>query len=49
MRRDDEEEKIIKVIGNGQIDDGVKNITPADIISAINYFFNLLAWCRQHR
>lgn len=32
----------INVIGNGNIDKGTKNITPADIIASINYFFNLL-------
>ncbi|QGQ93609.1 DNA-directed RNA polymerase subunit beta [Paenibacillus psychroresistens] len=37
-----EEGKVIKVIANGTIDKGVKNITPADIISSINYFINLL-------
>ncbi|MEW9672306.1 DNA-directed RNA polymerase subunit beta [Ammoniphilus sp. 3BR4] len=34
--------QIIKVISNGIIDKTVKHITPADIISAINYFINLL-------
>ncbi len=37
-----ETDQVINVIGNGQIDRTIKNITPADIISAINYFFNLL-------
>jgi DNA-directed RNA polymerase subunit beta len=37
-----EEGKVIKVIANGIIDKSVKNITPADIISSINYFINLL-------
>ncbi|UJF33675.1 DNA-directed RNA polymerase subunit beta [Paenibacillus hexagrammi] len=37
-----EDGKIVKVISNGQIDKAVKNITPADIISSINYFINLL-------
>ncbi|SDZ62472.1 DNA-directed RNA polymerase subunit beta [Evansella caseinilytica] len=32
----------IRVIGNGVVDKSVKNITPADIIASINYFFNLL-------
>lgn len=32
----------INVIGNGNIDKNTKNITPADIIASINYFFNLL-------
>jgi len=33
---------VIKVISNQVIDKSVKNITPADIISSINYFINLL-------
>ena len=37
-----EEGKVIKVISNGIIDKSVKHITPADIISSINYFINLL-------
>ncbi len=37
-----EDGKVIRVISNGQIDKGVKNITPEDIISSINYFLNLL-------
>ncbi|WP_256762330.1 DNA-directed RNA polymerase subunit beta [Cohnella sp. WQ 127256] len=37
-----EEGKVVKVIANGIIDKSVKNITPADIISSINYFMNLL-------
>lgn len=37
-----EDGKVIKVIANRQIDKSVKNITPADIISSINYFINLL-------
>jgi DNA-directed RNA polymerase subunit beta len=37
-----EDSKLVKVIGNAQIDKNVKNITPADIISSINYFINLL-------
>ncbi|RED54588.1 DNA-directed RNA polymerase subunit beta [Cohnella lupini] len=37
-----EEGKVVKVIANGIIDKTVKNITPADIISSINYFMNLL-------
>ena len=39
---DDDGTKIIKIMGNGQIDTDVKHITPADILSSINYFFNLL-------
>lgn len=37
-----EDGKVVKVIANGNIDKSVKNITPADIISSINYFMNLL-------
>ncbi len=37
-----EDGKVVKVISNGIIDKSVKNITPADIISSINYFMNLL-------
>ncbi|MBE3595342.1 MAG: DNA-directed RNA polymerase subunit beta [Candidatus Carbobacillus altaicus] len=36
-----EEGKIVKVIGNGPIDEGTKVITPSDIIASINYFMNL--------
>ncbi len=35
-------EKVINVIGNSNIEEQVKNITPADIIASISYFFNLL-------
>ncbi|MEY4480228.1 MAG: DNA-directed polymerase subunit beta [Bacillota bacterium] len=38
----EEDGKVINVIANGQIDKNVKNITPADIISSISYFLNLL-------
>ena len=34
-------EKIINMIGNGNIDLKYKHITPADIIASMNYFFNL--------
>ncbi|WLD93519.1 DNA-directed RNA polymerase subunit beta [Alkalihalobacillus sp. AL-G] len=37
-----ETDQVINVIGNGIIDRSIKNITPADIIASINYFFNLL-------
>jgi DNA-directed RNA polymerase subunit beta len=37
-----EDGKVVKVISNGQIEKSVKHITPADIISSINYFINLL-------
>ncbi|RPF49977.1 DNA-directed RNA polymerase subunit beta [Aquisalibacillus elongatus] len=39
---DPEGEKTLNVISNGNVSDQVKNITPADIISSISYFFNLL-------
>lgn len=39
---DPEGEKTLNVIGNGNVDNDTKNITPADIISAVSYFFNLL-------
>lgn len=39
---DAEGEKVINVIGNAYVEEQVKNITPADIISSISYFFNLL-------
>ena len=35
-------EKVINVIGNAYVEEPIKNITPADIISSISYFFNLL-------
>lgn len=37
-----EDGKVIKLIANGNIDKSVKNVTPADIISSISYFINLL-------
>ncbi|GGH71754.1 DNA-directed RNA polymerase subunit beta [Paenibacillus sp. JGP012] len=37
-----EDGKVVKLIANGDIDKSVKNITPADIISSISYFLNLL-------
>ena len=37
-----EEEQVINIIGNGFPEMTVKNITPADIIASIGYFFNLL-------
>jgi DNA-directed RNA polymerase subunit beta len=39
---DEEGERVLKVIGNCEIEEKVKHITPADIIASINYFFNLL-------
>ncbi|ESU31445.1 DNA-directed RNA polymerase subunit beta [Bacillus sp. 17376] len=38
----DEGEKEITVLGNAYVPEPIKNITPADIISSISYFFNLL-------
>ena len=38
----DENEKVINVIGNAYVEEAVKNISPSDIISSISYFFNLL-------
>ncbi|HYK75034.1 MAG TPA: DNA-directed RNA polymerase subunit beta, partial [Pseudoneobacillus sp.] len=38
----DENEKVINVIGNAYVEEQVKNITPADIMASISYFFNLL-------
>ncbi|WP_092494521.1 MULTISPECIES: DNA-directed RNA polymerase subunit beta [Virgibacillus] len=35
-------ERELDVIGNAGVDRNVKNIMPADILSAVNYFFNLL-------
>ncbi|WP_432362191.1 DNA-directed RNA polymerase subunit beta [Sporosarcina sp. UB5] len=37
-----EEKQVINVISNGSIDETVKNVTPADIVASISYFFNLL-------
>lgn len=37
-----EDGKILNVIGNGQVPRNVKHILPADILSAVSYFFNLL-------
>ncbi|GIN72215.1 DNA-directed RNA polymerase subunit beta [Bacillus sp. J14TS2] len=38
----DDDEKVINVIGNAYVEEETKNITPADIISSISYFFDLL-------
>jgi len=38
----DEAQREINVISNAYIENAIKNITPADIISSISYFFNLL-------
>jgi DNA-directed RNA polymerase subunit beta len=37
-----DETKVIKVIANGEVDQSIKHITPADIVAAVNYFINLL-------
>ncbi len=37
-----EDKQVIKVISNQNVDKNIKNITPADIISSIDYFINLL-------
>jgi len=37
-----EDGKVLHVIGNGVIPRNVKHIMPADILSAVSYFFNLL-------
>ena len=37
-----EEPQIINVISNAYVDHAIKNITPADIIASVSYFFNLL-------
>ncbi|QGH32708.1 DNA-directed RNA polymerase subunit beta [Gracilibacillus salitolerans] len=39
---DPEGERTLNVLGNCNVDDSIKNITPADILSAISYFFNIL-------
>ncbi|WEG12681.1 DNA-directed RNA polymerase subunit beta [Pullulanibacillus sp. KACC 23026] len=39
---DEEGERELKIIGNCEIEEEIKHITPADIIASINYFFNLL-------
>lgn len=38
----DENEKAINVIGNAYVSEPIKNITHADIIASVSYFFNLL-------
>jgi DNA-directed RNA polymerase subunit beta len=39
---DQESGEVVKILANGRVDKKVKNITPGDIISSINYFINLL-------
>lgn len=38
----DDGEKEINVLGNGYVEEKIKNITASDIIASISYFFNLL-------
>ncbi|RDU34899.1 DNA-directed RNA polymerase subunit beta [Neobacillus piezotolerans] len=38
----DDNEKVINVLSNAYVPEQVKNISPADIIASISYFFNLL-------
>jgi DNA-directed RNA polymerase subunit beta len=38
----DENEKVINVMGNAYVAEEIKNISPSDIIASISYFFNLL-------
>ncbi|SDC52321.1 DNA-directed RNA polymerase subunit beta [Pelagirhabdus alkalitolerans] len=35
-------ERELTVIGNGLVDEAIKNIDPADIIASVSYFFNIL-------
>ncbi|MGM8212749.1 DNA-directed RNA polymerase subunit beta [Virgibacillus sp. W0430] len=39
---DPEGERELTVVGNANVDEDVKHITPADILASISYFFNLL-------
>ncbi|QXE01846.1 DNA-directed RNA polymerase subunit beta [Terribacillus sp. DMT04] len=39
---DPEGERTLNVTGNATVDDSIKNLDPADILSAVSYFFNLL-------
>ncbi|MCF3943864.1 DNA-directed RNA polymerase subunit beta [Oceanobacillus alkalisoli] len=39
---DPEGERELTIIGNGGVDRDIKNITPADILASISYFFNQL-------
>ena len=38
----DEKKKSLMSLGNAYVAEPIKNITPADIIASISYFFNLL-------
>lgn len=35
-------DKVVNVIGNGNIDENVRTLRPADIIATMSYFFNLM-------
>ena len=37
-----EEPQAINIISNAYVDHSIKNVTPADIVASISYFFNLL-------
>nr|WP_216667817.1 DNA-directed RNA polymerase subunit beta [Sporosarcina jiandibaonis] len=37
-----DEPQAINVISNAYVDDAIKNVTPADILASVSYFFNLL-------
>ncbi|EST10620.1 DNA-directed RNA polymerase subunit beta [Sporolactobacillus laevolacticus] len=39
---DEDKGKVVSIMGNCVIDRSIKHITPADILSSINYFFDLL-------
>ncbi len=39
---DSEGERVLHVVGNADVPNDIKNITQADILSSISYFFNLL-------
>ncbi|MEQ6389888.1 DNA-directed RNA polymerase subunit beta [Bacillaceae bacterium S4-13-58] len=39
---DPEGERLLTVTGNGGVDTSIKNITSADILASISYFFNIL-------
>src|SRR5699024_10869860 len=39
---DSEGERVLHVVGNADVSNDVKNITTADILSSMSYFFNLL-------
>ncbi len=41
-QQDPSGDSVLNVIGNAGIDENTKNIMPADIVSSISYFFNLL-------